>query len=186
MPKRPAHAAAICLIVAAQTAIWWRAMHWYPLLPERFPIHFNIRGDPDGWSTKGAMWFALPIVSLVLLALLAGVTLLIDRLARRSPTLVNMPNKELFLRLSEQGRSDAVRPARTLLLSIDAIVMLVFAFIIEGTGRVAVGQMATLPSWPILVLLGVIFTCVIGFMLATTRSIDRIARSEGLLPPRQR
>ena len=100
----PLLAACIALIALAQGALWWRAAAWYPELPARIPMHFDAAGTPDGWSDKGPMWFLLPIISLVLLAFLGGIALWLGALVRNAPALVNVPRKDLFLKLSPAGR----------------------------------------------------------------------------------
>ena len=42
----------------------------YPWLPETVPIHFDIRGTPDGFASRAFGAFLLPIISVALLALL--------------------------------------------------------------------------------------------------------------------
>ena len=37
----------------------------YPWLPERMPVHFSLRGEPDGWASRGVGAFMLPACMLV-------------------------------------------------------------------------------------------------------------------------
>jgi len=54
---------AVILMFAVSVAV-------YPWLPEVVPIHFDIRGTPDGFASRAFGAFLLPIISVLLLALL--------------------------------------------------------------------------------------------------------------------
>lgn len=172
--------ACIALAVAAQAALWWRAIHWYPLLPERFPVHFGASGKPDRWADRGAEWFLLPALSLALVVLLGGVTLWLGALVRGSPGLVNVPRKDLFVKLSHDGRMRVVAPTRTFMAWVLALMCLLFLAILEGSARVAVKQTETLSLWPLLVFLPSVLGVVPFYWMHTARIIERAARDEGL------
>jgi len=53
---------AVVLMFAVTVAV-------YPWLPETMPIHFDIRGTPDGFASRAFGAFLLPVVSVALLAL---------------------------------------------------------------------------------------------------------------------
>ena len=182
-PLHAAHGLARVFIVLAfvmQAVLWWRATEWSPQLPERFPIHFDIHGKPDGWSTSQVSWFLLPMLSLVLLLLFGGIMLGIGALARKAPALMNIPRKEVFLRLSPDGRAAVTGPVRAFLAWMMVLLALLFLFIIEGTARVAVGRVDTLPPWPVFVFLGLVFATLPVFLIATIRAVDRQAVAEGV------
>jgi uncharacterized membrane protein len=61
------------LIIAAMFAV--AAWAW-PQVPDRIPIHWNIRGEVDGWGGKTVGLFLLPFISLGMYAL----TLFLPRL----------------------------------------------------------------------------------------------------------
>src|SRR4051794_34420634 len=46
------------------------ALILYPALPDRIPIHWNIRGEPDGWADKRWAVWMMPGVMGLLVALL--------------------------------------------------------------------------------------------------------------------
>ena len=77
----------IGLCAAAHAGLWWRAAAWYPRLPERIPIHFDIAGKPDGWAVRSLVtWFSLPGLSLVMTLLLVTAGFGgVRALARRAP-----------------------------------------------------------------------------------------------------
>ena len=171
----------LALSVLACAAIWWRALAWLPSLPERYPIHFNARGEPDGWSTSRAAWFLLPAIATVLLVgnLLLG--RMLAGLARTAPGLMNIPRKELFVRLSARGREAVLGPTLAFLGFVLLLVELLFLFILEGTGRVAASGARMLPPWPVFVFLGLVFATLPAFLIATIRAVDREAAAEKLV-----
>ena len=149
--------ACIALVAVGQALIWWRALAWYPRLPDRIPVHFSMGGTPDRWTDRGAEWFVLPGVSTGLTMLMVLIGLFIGRMAFRTPSLVNMPNKALFVRLSPAGRMRAVAPTRVFLAWSSATVTFLFAFILEGSARVAIKETSTLPLWPMITFMGLVF-----------------------------
>jgi uncharacterized membrane protein len=49
---------------------WYYAIDTYNSLPDMVAMHFNLNGEPDGYSHKSGIW-ALPIVSAILWLLLS-------------------------------------------------------------------------------------------------------------------
>jgi hypothetical protein len=145
----------------------------------------KLAGKVDGKAKKlpggHVLNASAAIISLVLLGFLGGIALWLGGLVRNAPALVNVPRKDLFLKLSAEGRLAVVAPTRTFLAWVIALVMLLFLYILEGSARVAVLQDDMLPSWPVFVFLGLVFATLPFFLLATTRAVDRAARAEGLL-----
>lgn len=174
--------ALLALVALAQAALWWRVVAWSSQLPERFPIHFNFEGKPDGWSTNRAVWFLLPAITLLMLAIFGGIILWTASLARTAPGIINIPRKDLFLKLSPEGRAAVLGPTRVFLAWMLVLMTVLFLFIVEGSGRVAVGQATTLPSWPVFIFLGCVFSTLPFMMIATIRAVDRQAASEGVGP----
>ena len=172
--------AMLALVAIVQAALWWRVIAWSSQLPERFPIHFDFAGKPDGWSTNRAVWFLLPAISLALVALFGGIIAWTGSLARSAPGIVNVPRKDIFVKLSPEGRAAVLAPTRVFLAWMLMLITALFIFIVEGSARVAVGQAATLPSWPVFVFLGCVFATLPFMMIATTRAIDRRAAEEGV------
>jgi len=179
--RRPLLAALVSGFVLAHLALWWRAIHWFPQLPERFPIHFDAAGTPDGWSTNHAAWFLLPAISLGLSAFLGAIARWSASLARNAPALFNVPRKELFLKLSPDGRARVAGPTQAFMAWLLMLLQLLFLYILEGSGRVAVGLDATLPSWPVFVFLGLVFATLPVYLIGTIKVVDRCAADEGIL-----
>ncbi|HET9441402.1 MAG TPA: DUF1648 domain-containing protein [Longimicrobiales bacterium] len=91
---------------ALLTAYWAMCLMLYPRLPARMPLHFNWRGEADGWTNNAsAVWFMLPVIATLTLLMIWGA----GKLAARSPQLWNVPEKQRFLALSEAQRAPIVR-----------------------------------------------------------------------------
>ncbi|MFH1742946.1 MAG: DUF1648 domain-containing protein [bacterium] len=83
----------ICLLYMAMT---------HPHLPDRMAVHFNVHGEPDGWSNKSSffVWYSLVVVGinvlfLVLLPFLLGVI---------PDSLINLPWKEYWFSSPERKK----------------------------------------------------------------------------------
>lgn len=171
----------VAALAAAQGAIWWRAIAWWPQLPEKIPIHFDLAGEPDRWVDRSmGAWFLTPILMVLLCALLGAIARWIDRMAVHTPALLNIPRKELFLRLSPAARCEVVLPTRSLLVWVLVGVNLLGLGILEGMGRVAVHRQGTISILPVVAF--VAFAGVLCFvsLRATTRAVERLAKQEGL------
>ncbi len=174
----------LVLIVLAQVLLWWRAMYWYPQLPARFPIHFNFAGEPDGWANKGMFaWFGLPLLSIVMTCVFGGVAYWLGPLVRTTPGLVNVPRKDLFMKLSVEGRMTIIAPTRTFLAWVIALVGFLFLYILEGMARVAVLNEPMLSAWIVVVFLVGVIGVLPFFYIRVGRVLTEVARREGVLPP---
>lgn len=122
----------------------------------------------------------LPALSLGILAFFTLIAWSIRPLSQSAPGLVNVPRKDLFVRLSPAGRAVVFAPTRAFLAWVISLVAWLFVWILEGSARVAVGQEATLSSWPVFVFLGLIVTTLVPFYVATSRAIVTAAAREGL------
>jgi hypothetical protein len=173
---------AILVVVLLQAVIWWRAASWYPQLPEQIPMHFDGSGTPDRWSPKSVgAWFMLPGLSLGMLVFLGAIVWGMGALVRHTPGLCDMPKKDLFLKLSPEGRMAVVAPTRAFLLASLALFQGMFVWGVEGSARVAMGTSATLAVWPVFVVVGGMFVLLVPYFIATGRAIEREARREGVI-----
>ncbi len=161
------------LLMLAQAALWWRGVAWYPSIPDRFPIHFDMAGNPDGWATKSlGAWFLLPVFGTVVsvgLAIFAGLAL--PRLARHTPTMINLPHKERFLALDPERRVQAVSPVACFLVYVAIATTALFVWILETTARVATGLQGPTPPWPVGVFLVLVVGGIVGMTLALHRRL---------------
>lgn len=99
-------------------------------LPDTIPMHFNGRGEADGFGQKATLWL-LPGLGLVLFL---AMHFLQDR-----PEWYNYPVK-----ITPENASRQYRVASRMIRALKVVVMLIFAYLSWGTIQVALGHQATL------------------------------------------
>jgi uncharacterized membrane protein len=72
------------------------AVSVYSSLPEIIPIHFNLKGDPDGYANKKSLWF----VMLLMAGVSAGVYLLIKNLPKIDPKKAAGQSPEVYHKIA--------------------------------------------------------------------------------------
>lgn len=91
MKTRAAGFVLLALVCAIDVAMM---SHYHPLLPERMAVHFNAKGEANGWSEKGEF-------VVLYYAIMGAAALLFGGLAlslRKIPSsLFNMPYREYWL-----------------------------------------------------------------------------------------
>ena len=75
-----------------------------------------------------------------------------------------------------------VRPTREFLAWVMALMMWLFAYILEGSARVAVHIDDTLVAWPLFIFMGGVLGVLPFYMIRTGRMLDDVARAEGIIP----
>lgn len=75
-------------------------IYYYPELPERLPVHWNARGEPDGWARKSFLTvFLLPILGVYLQV----VFLTVKHGVLQTKLTLPAQQAEEYLRLKEKG-----------------------------------------------------------------------------------
>lgn len=122
-------------------ALWVAAVAVAPSLPERLPVHFDLSGRPDAWSSSRAWWWFLPALATVLVVLLAFlVPPWTEKLARANSRWLNVPDAARFRALPEAARVRAIGPLRTgmevLGLELQLLLAIVMAAVAGGDREV--------------------------------------------------
>jgi uncharacterized membrane protein len=89
--------------LVAIASMWVTAVAWWPRLPERVPMHFDLDGTPNRWDSRGSWWF-LPVIGTVIPLLLIGLGRWTVRRAAGNLDGINVPKPEAsrhFLRPRE-------------------------------------------------------------------------------------
>ncbi len=166
------------LLILSMLAVWVLAVLAWPDLPARIPMHYDLGGQPDRWVDKSVLsWFGLPALG-TLLGVVMG--LLLPRwvmgMARRNSPWLNVPDKRRFAALPEAGRVRAVLPLVMGLTWIVLLLQVMFAWLVVGGARVASGEWATLPAWPVLLPIAAIGLVVVVMFVAGQRCVRREMR----------
>ncbi len=106
--------------------LWILVIFSYSHLPNSIPIHFNLKGEPDSYGEKLAI-FILPVISTILFG---GLTLL-----NRYPHLFNYP-ATINETNAPKHYGNAVRMLRVIKLAI----VIIFFTVAKHTVAVATGQ----------------------------------------------
>lgn len=180
-PRSPYRALAVGALVASiltLAALWVLAVVVWPELPDRFPVHFNIRGEPDRFARKDlANWYMLPLIGAGMTAFLLGLTFAIRPLARGEAKSLSVPRKKDFVRLPPEARARALMPLWALLWGTPAPMNLIFVYIVWGTYSVATKRPATLSMTPMIVALVLVFAwTAVGIIALRQAIIDEVKK----------
>lgn len=160
----------LALLMTVLLAI--RASHWYPLLPDPFPYHFNGAGEADGWARKSPLaWGLMAALGPLLGAGFWYLAVRLPGLAARHPGFINIPDKEGFLRLDAPARAIVIHPTALYLRYVVVLLLGMFLYIIEGTGRMATGAWSSLHAWPLLLFFGGVIGALPLLLRATARAM---------------
>ena len=115
------------------------AAYYFNQLPERIPIHFNVKGDPDGYGSKNMIW-ALPILSTVMFLGMWKVSSI--------PHLYNYQGK-----ITEENAEHQYRMASRMMRVLNLTIMIMFCYMVWISIRVALGNSGGLGSFFLIITL---------------------------------
>jgi hypothetical protein len=148
------------------------ALLLWPSLPARIPMHFDMNGHVTDWAdTTIFTWFGLPFLAVATTLLLYGS----GRLAARTPSLWNLPEKKRFLALTPEERAPIEQSMYRLLAWTAVAVTFTFIGVHTEIYRTALG--GTPGRWwesILLILLPVILLLV--YAVRSTRSVGEQIR----------
>lgn len=157
------------LIVALITILLISAGQWYTDLPSRIVIHFNASGYPNGWAERSViLWSLLPCIGVGQALVLRALSRWMEGSAARTPTSMNVPRNDLFLRISEPERRKALAPGALYLQWVAILLLLLFIYILEGVGATSIGRVDRWSAIPVYVVLAGILLP-IPFLTRVTR-----------------
>lgn len=132
------------------------AVVYWSRLPQRIPVHFDFRGQPDRWSGK-AMFALLPAIGAVIYA---GLTVL-----------SRFPHSYNYLwPITPQNAERQYLIARRMVIILKTLVVWLFAGIVWGTVQVALQLHPTLSPWLVYVPLALVFLSIWACLFAGWRA----------------
>ncbi len=170
---------------AAALAVLWARTAWLVSIVEfPVPVHFAFDGRPDRFGPPSSLYWLPGLASILVPALLAlGFGL--PAMAEKTPDLVNLPKKALFLALPAGARRRAVRPLCSLLAFLPIPVLALFLWIIEESARIAIAgpfnPNVSLPWTPMTLPLVAVLIAVFVYSSRAGRQITDEASALGLV-----
>ena len=163
------------LIAAAVTSTIWLvhavlarlSVDW---LPARYPVHFNVAGQPDRWAARGGFeWYMLVVLG-GLVGL--GLTLLGLYFHRMPLRLVNLPGKQQLLGLPPERRAPVLRVAAWMILLLGTLIVTMFGSIQYVMYRSALsGRIDALMPVVIGIELAALLALVVGALVVLRRRL---------------
>jgi uncharacterized membrane protein len=142
------------MAAAGVVAILALTIYHYGNLPEEIPIHFNLKGDPDGFGSKPAVWL-MPGVSIFIYALLTVVN--------RFPHTFNFT-----VEITEANAEKQYAIATRMIRFLKAIILAGFTYIHWEIISTALGKSPGLGNLFMVVFLGAVFGT-IGYFVVKSR-----------------
>ncbi|KRE94521.1 hypothetical protein ASG89_32195 [Paenibacillus sp. Soil766] len=137
-------------LLAIITMIAYVAYQWREL-PERMPMHFNGKGEIDGWGNKMSL-IALPLIGVIIYI---GLTFL-----SKVPHVYNYPSP-----ITPQNARGQYQNARLLINSLKTVIVILFGFIEWSIIQSAKEGNADLNWWVLGFILLLLFGTIIFFIV---------------------
>lgn len=152
-------------------------------LPDRYPVHFDLAGEPTRWEERGIGMYIL-LVSIGIITF--GQGFLFQRFLVRGSNvhLLNIPHKERFLELPEARRLPVMRRMNRILGLTNTGVLLVFVAILFmkwWSAHQPGGWQAQASSWLLWAALAIVLIVPIAEAVGISRMIRRKLQEEGRL-----
>lgn len=129
------------------------AVHWSQF-PDRVPAHYGISGKPNGWHGKGFL-LILPAIAAVVWAVIT--------VAEREPRLINIPFA------IDRDSPEVQRVLRNMMIAEKTSTALMFAWLMSGMVRTALGRAEGIGQWFLPLALALIFGPVIVYSVKLRR-----------------
>jgi uncharacterized membrane protein len=151
----------------------------YPLLPERYPIHYGPSGRADAWADKSPWpWYLLLVIAVAVF----GMMTFISTVSVRYPHLWNIPEKQTFLKLSPEQRAPIEAKLRDMLDLVGIFVTLLFITLQGMMLWTALRQVEEFPQSFHLVILGFSFG-ITALAITQTLKVGKAVRAAAASRP---
>ena len=133
----------------------------YSYLPERMATHFDMSGNPNGWSSKNSFF----VTWYIMIFLVNGIFYLISKIIHKIPeSMINIPNKRYWFETKERKKESinrviAILPGTAFLLNI------FWSFIYESILHNNTGMGFNLPVWGMFVYVAIMMILILGYTI---------------------
>lgn len=163
---------------ALLTGMFVFALATYDGLPERFPVHFNMAGQPDNFVSKSmGMWLLLPLTGLGLTVILYASAGLINY-ARKHPRWLSLPHKEQFLALPVKQQEPVWNQMRSMMFWLCVPSNLLVMYAQYSTYMFTTGESESFTAWPLLVIMAAMFIMIFVMTFNFIRGVKRAVGSD--------
>ena len=137
----------------------------YSYLPERMATHFDMSGNPNGWSSKNSFF----VTWYIMIFLVNGIFYLISKIIHKIPeSMINIPNKRYWFETEERKKESinrviAILPGTAFLLNI------FWSFIYESILHNNTGRGFLLPVWGMFVYIAIMMILILGYTVLSFR-----------------
>jgi len=133
----------------------------YSYLPERMATHFDMSGNPNGWSSKNSFF----VTWYIMIFLLNGIFYLISKIIHKIPeSMINIPNKRYWFE-TEERKKESINRAIAILPSTAFLLNIFWSFIYESILHNNTGRGFNLPVWGMFVYFAIMMVFILGYTI---------------------
>jgi len=158
-------------------ALWLFSVWAYPNLPEQYPVHFDLYGNPNRWvAGPSPEWFLVPAIATFLNLVFVGISW---TLPNTPVEIINVPNKKKFLLLPRERQQALLRQIGTMLLAVALGPNIMLSAVQVMIYAVAQGWIKMLNAMPLLAIPAVILLVLVGWTIRISGNIKRESEQWG-------
>ncbi len=157
------------LWICSLIILMWQIFSSYGKLPEKMATHFDLSGNPNGWSSKRGFFIGWSALIFGMNAMWLLSVVLIPRLLRKESTrgMLNIPNRDYWLETDER-KKECARLINTMMIStaflINLMLIVISHGIIQSNITMRVGNM-----WLLWVMTGIMLGFVFVYLFTAFR-----------------
>lgn len=130
-------------------------MQYWSDLPERLPMHYNFRGEPDSYGSKASILF-LPLIGVALFVMMTFVAL--------NPQSMNLPVK-----VTDENREQVYAQGVRFVHILRFLITCLFTYLLWGTINVGMGWQSQLDNRVLFGFLGLLAVTMIWFFAGVAK-----------------
>ena len=133
----------------------------YSYLPERMATHFDMLGNPNGWSSKNSFF----VTWYIMIFFVNGIFYLISKLIHKIPeSMINIPNKRYWFE-TEERKKESINRAIAILPGTAFLLNIFWSFVYESILHNNTGMGFNLPVWGMFVYLAIMMILILGYTI---------------------